>query len=51
MYPHHLRYFTVKCILKRAKVIGPKGRELDKESIGSAKAARELNEHLRRKEL
>ncbi|MBC87047.1 MAG: hypothetical protein CL677_07685 [Bdellovibrionaceae bacterium] len=36
-----------RCILKQAKVIGPKGRELDEESIGSAKAARELNEHLR----
>jgi len=36
-----------RAIKKDAKVLGPKGRELDEENIGSALATRELNSHLR----
>ncbi|NCN42451.1 YaiI/YqxD family protein [bacterium] len=36
-----------RVIKKDAKVLGPKGRELDEENIGSALATRELNSHLR----
>ena len=36
-----------RCIKKRARVLGPKGRELDEENIGSALASRELAAHLR----
>lgn len=36
-----------RCIKQGARVVGPKGRELDEENIGSALANRELNAHLR----
>lgn len=36
-----------RAIKKQARVLGPKGNELDQENIGSALAARELNIHLR----
>ncbi|MCB0367540.1 MAG: YaiI/YqxD family protein [Bdellovibrionaceae bacterium] len=36
-----------RCIEKKARVLGPKGRELDEENIGSALAQRDLNIHLR----
>lgn len=34
-------------IKKGARVLGPKGKELDEENIGSALASRELSSHLR----
>lgn len=36
-----------RCIQRGARVVGPKGRELDSENIGSALAIRSLNSHLR----
>lgn len=36
-----------RAIRKRARVIGPKGRELDEENIGNALGGRELSAHLR----
>lgn len=36
-----------RAIKKGAKVLGPKGRELNEENIGSALANRELGAHLR----
>ena len=36
-----------RCIKSLARVLGPKGRELDEENIGSALASRELMSHLR----
>lgn len=36
-----------RCIKKGAKVLGPKGRELDEENIGESLAGRELASHLR----
>ena len=36
-----------RCIQRGACVLGPKGRELDSENIGSALAIRNLNSHLR----
>ncbi len=36
-----------RAIVKKARVLGPKGQELDQENIGSALASRELNIHLR----
>lgn len=36
-----------RCIQRGARVVGPKGRELDSENIGSALAIRNLNSHLR----
>ncbi|MCB9026361.1 MAG: YaiI/YqxD family protein [Bdellovibrionaceae bacterium] len=36
-----------RCIKKGARVLGPKGRELDEENIGEALASRELSAHLR----
>lgn len=36
-----------RCIKKNAKVLGPKGNELDEENIGSILASRELSSHLR----
>ena len=36
-----------RCIKAKARVLGPKGRELDEENIGEALGSRELNSHLR----
>lgn len=36
-----------RCIKKQARVLGPKGRELDEENIGNALGTRELMSHLR----
>lgn len=36
-----------RAIKKKARVIGPKGRELDEENIGNALGGRELSAHLR----
>ena len=36
-----------RAIKRQARVLGPKGRELDEENIGSALASRELASHLR----
>ncbi len=36
-----------RCIKRQARVLGPKGKELDEENIGAALAARELASHLR----
>ncbi len=36
-----------RAIKKKARVLGPKGRELDDENIGSALSSRELSAHLR----
>lgn len=36
-----------RAIKKQARVIGPKGRELDEENIGNALGGRELSAHLR----
>ncbi len=36
-----------RAIKKQARVLGPKGRELDEENIGSALSGRELSAHLR----
>ncbi len=36
-----------RAIKKQARVLGPKGRELDEENIGEALAGRELSSHLR----
>jgi hypothetical protein len=36
-----------RCIKRGARVLGPKGRELDEENIGSALSGRELSAHLR----
>lgn len=36
-----------RAIKKHARVIGPKGRELDEENIGNALGGRELSAHLR----
>jgi uncharacterized protein YaiI (UPF0178 family) len=36
-----------RCIKKKARVLGAKGKELDEENIGSALAGRELASHLR----
>lgn len=38
---------TDKCIKKKARVLGPKGKELNEENIGNVLGARELNAHLR----
>lgn len=36
-----------RAIKKQARVVGPKGRELDEENIGESLAGRELSAHLR----
>lgn len=36
-----------RCIKKNARVLGPKGKELDTENIGNALGTRELMSHLR----
>lgn len=36
-----------RAIKKQARVLGPKGRELDEENIGSSLSGRELSVHLR----
>lgn len=36
-----------RCIKRQARVLGPKGRELDEENIGAALATREMMSHLR----
>lgn len=36
-----------RCIKKQARVLGPKGNELDEENIGAVLASRELMAHLR----
>ena len=38
---------AARCLLKRARVLGPKGHEFTDESIGNALATRELMSHLR----
>lgn len=38
---------AARCLLKRARVLGPKGQEFTDESIGNALATRELMSHLR----
>ena len=36
-----------RCIKRQARVLGPKGRELNEENIGNALGTRELMSHLR----
>jgi uncharacterized protein YaiI (UPF0178 family) len=36
-----------RCIKRQARVLGPKGRELNEENIGNALGSRELMAHLR----